>query len=537
MPFLELIRREAGDSLRRIPWIAALAGLANALVLAVVNTAAGHVEDGTADFRFLVMFAAALALYVFGQHYIMTTSTREMETVLHRIRCRIADKIREADLRPMERLGRAEIYSSVSKASLALSQAAALIVVGCQAGLLILFTLIYIGWLSRNALFLFLFCFGLALTLYFYEMREVRTCLQESTEKDNEVFELVSGLLDGFKEVKMNRARSNDLFAHLQAVSRAAADLKTRLQAKHTVMYIFTQTTFYLLVGAMVFLLPRLNPTYTDVVTKTVAAILFILGPISTFVGAIPVLDNANNTALNIMKLESRLAQSEAEEAEPTGRFEKFEKISAEALVFTYHDEHGKPSFQVGPVNLEIRRGEVLFLSGGNGSGKSTLMKLFTALYHPDSGYLRVDGEVVGSHSVADYRSLFSVIFTDYHLFRRLYGIADGSERAQELLNELELGTATHFAGDGFSHLDLSTGQKKRLALLVSMLEDKPIYVFDEWAADQDPIFRRKFYREILPQLKAAGKTVIAVTHDDHYFDAADRRLQMEGGRLEPAKT
>lgn len=535
MPFLELIRREAGDSLRRVPWIAALAGLANALVLAVINTAAQHAEDGGAGFRFLAMFGIALALYVVGQRYIMTTSTREMETVLHRLRCRIADKIRVAELRPMEKIGRSEIYAGVSKASLVLSQAAALIVIGCQAGLLIAFTLIYIGWLSLHALGLFVFCFGLALALYFFEMKEVRSCLQESTEKDNQVFELISGLLDGFKEVKMNRARSDDLYHHVQEVSRSAADLKTRLQAKHAVMYIFTQTTFYILVAAMVFLLPRLEPTYSEVVIKSVAAILFILGPISTFVGAIPVLDNANNTARNIMRLEERLEQTEAEEAEPRGRFQDFQQITAEGLVFTYHDEKGQASFAVGPVNLEIRRGEILFLSGGNGSGKSTLIKLLTALYHPDRGRIRVDGETVDRHSVADYRELFSAIFTDYHLFRRLYGIDDGRERGRKLLEEFELASATHFDDDGFSHLDLSTGQKKRLALLVSLLEDKPIHVFDEWAADQDPIFRRRFYREILPELKRQGKTVIAVTHDDHYFDAADRRLQMDGGQLENA--
>jgi putative ATP-binding cassette transporter len=538
MPFLELIRRESGDSMRRVPWIAALAGLANALVLAVINTAAQHAEDGVADFRFLVMFGCALALYAGSQHYIMTTSTREMETVLHRLRSRIADKIRHADLQPMEKLGRAEVYAGISKSSQVLSQAAALIAVGCQAGLLIAFTLIYIGWLSLYALGLFVLCFGVALALYFWEMRAVRSCLQESTEKDNQTFELISGLLDGFKEVKMNRRRSDDLFRHVQEVSRAAADLKTRLQAKHSVMYIFTQTTFYLLVAAMVFLLPRLNPTYSEVVIKSVAAILFILGPISTFVGAIPVLDNANNTAENIMRLEAKLAQAEAEgESPPSDRFRNFQRITVEGIGFTYRDEAGRPSFEVGPVDLEIRRGEILFLSGGNGSGKSTLVKLLTALYHPDRGRIRVDGETVDPRSVADYRELFSTIFTDYHLFRRLYGIEDGRERGRQLIEEFELASATHFTDDGFSHLDLSTGQKKRLALLVSILEDKPIHVFDEWAADQDPIFRRKFYREILPELKRQGKTVIAVTHDDHYFDAADRRLQMDGGQLESARS
>ena len=77
-----------------------------------------------------------------------------------------------------------------------------------------------------------------------------------------------------------------------------------------------------------------------------------------------------------------------------------------------------------------------------------------------------------------------------------------------------------------------SGGQRQRLAIARAVLRNAPILVLDEWAADQDPQFRRKFYREILPELKRRGLTIVAVTHDDHYFDAAERRLHMEEGRL-----
>lgn len=240
MTVLQLIRRESKEALRSIPKMAATAGLSNALVLAVINSAAGQVNGSQVGFHFIVMFAAAMALYVYTQKFIMLTSTREVEDMLHRIRLRIADKIRKADLRALEKIGRSDIYDSVNKATLTISQAAALLVVGCQAGLLILFTLIYIGWLSKMALFLFVVCFCLALFIYLYETRDVQQRLKESVRMENRLFDLLTDILDGFKEVKMSQDRSDAVYEHFRSVSQGAADLKASLQAKQSVMFIFS---------------------------------------------------------------------------------------------------------------------------------------------------------------------------------------------------------------------------------------------------------------------------------------------------------
>jgi putative ATP-binding cassette transporter len=202
-------------------------------------------------------------------------------------------------------------------------------------------------------------------------------------------------------------------------------------------------------------------------------------------------------------------------------------------VFYSYQDLSGSTPFSVGPINLTIRSGEMIFVSGGNGSGKSTFLKLLTALYYPVSGVIKINDAILSEGNREAYRNLFSVIFTDYHLFKKIHGLQKiDPEKISQLLKELELTGKTRYVGEEFETLELSTGQKKRLALLVSLLEDKSIYIFDEWAADQDPIFRRKFYEEILPSLKAAGKTIIAVTHDDKYFDIADRRLKMAEGRF-----
>jgi putative ATP-binding cassette transporter len=128
---------------------------------------------------------------------------------------------------------------------------------------------------------------------------------------------------------------------------------------------------------------------------------------------------------------------------------------------------------------------------------------------------------------------LFSAIFSDFHLFEKLHGLsAVDPERVNALLRLMEISDKTAFSEGHFTNTHLSTGQRKRLALVVSYLEDKPIYVFDEVAADQDPQFRRYFYETLLPELKSAGKTVVVVSHDDRYFQAGDRVLQMDYGKL-----
>jgi putative ATP-binding cassette transporter len=187
----------------------------------------------------------------------------------------------------------------------------------------------------------------------------------------------------------------------------------------------------------------------------------------------------------------------------------------------------------VGPIDAEIQRGEILFLIGGNGSGKTTFLKLFTALYRPTQGAIYVDDVEIGPTNIQSYRNLFSAIFSDFYLFEKLHGLSTADpDRINALLRLMEISDKTSFKDGRFTNLNLSTGQRKRLALVVSYLEDKPVYVFDEVAADQDPEFRQYFYDTLLPEMKSAGKTVVVVSHDDRYFHAGDRLLQMDYGRL-----
>ena len=188
----------------------------------------------------------------------------------------------------------------------------------------------------------------------------------------------------------------------------------------------------------------------------------------------------------------------------------------------------------LGPLDLAFRRGETVFLSGGNGSGKTTLAKLLTGLYGPTAGEIRVDGAPVGAAGREAYRQMFSAVFWDFHLFEALLGLdrPELNEEARDRLERLGLGRKLAVADGRFSTLDLSAGQRKRLALAVAWLEDRPVCLLDEWAADQDAGWKEVFYRELLPELKARGKTLFVISHDDRFYDAADRLVRLEEGRV-----
>ncbi|MCY7337619.1 MAG: cyclic peptide export ABC transporter, partial [Chamaesiphon sp.] len=191
-------------------------------------------------------------------------------------------------------------------------------------------------------------------------------------------------------------------------------------------------------------------------------------------------------------------------------------------------------TFTLGPVDLTLYPGELVFIVGGNGSGKSTLAKLITGLYVPDAGEILLDGTLVDDRNRELYRQLFSTVFADFYLFERLLGLGlqDLDAQAKTYLEQLQLTHKVTIENGKLSTTALSQGQRKRLALLTAYLEDRPIYLFDEWAADQDTFFREIFYQQLLPELKQRGKAVLVISHDDRYFHLADRLLKLDYGQI-----
>ncbi|MGE0445306.1 MAG: cyclic peptide export ABC transporter [Vicinamibacterales bacterium] len=534
-PLLRLLQHSESRFNVRLVWMAALSGFANAGLLAVINAAADNSALDAANGRFVALFAIVVLVFLRAQRYILLTSVAEVERILDEIRLRISGLIARSDLRQIEQVGRAQIYASLHRETVTISQATSGLVIAAQSLLMVLFSLVYLAWLSRAALVLLLLAMAIAIRAYLKRSALTNRLMHEAVATENEYFDALNHLLDGFKEAKLRRERASALSSRLRRISGRLHDVKVESGSSFAMQFVYGQLAVYLLLGAVVFLLPRLSADYSQVVIKATASILFIIGPLNNLLGTMPQFSAANIAAESIFQLEAQLELAangapgpDAGTAAPAGAAD----LHAEALTFRFTDASGESSFSVGPISLDIPSGEVLFIVGGNGSGKSTLLKLLTGLYVPDSGTLRIGDRPLTRATAAWYRSHFAAVFSDYHLFDRLYGFPDSPPRLAELLRTLQIDQKTGVVDGRFTALDLSAGQRKRLALAVALLEERPILVCDEWAADQDPEFRRYFYEELIPRLKAAGTTVIAATHDDRYFHLADRVLKMEDGRF-----
>jgi putative ATP-binding cassette transporter len=298
-----------------------------------------------------------------------------------------------------------------------------------------------------------------------------------------------------------------------------------------------------MLLAAIVFLIPMISADNTDSIPKVAAILLFVIGPLGEIVGNAPLLAKCNIAIFNIKATEQDLDDFDHREKELLEQYDNvqkkkdisFEQLKVDGLEFSYVDSEGNKVFHLGPINFEMKKGEIVFLIGGNGSGKSTFLKLLTGLYNADQGEITINDKKLNGANLIDYRNMYSTIFTDFHLFKELYGVDDPDEDdIEKLLDMMELSERSQIVNGQITDINLSTGQKKRMALITAMLEQKQIYIFDEWAADQDPDFRKYFYTIILPKMKSEGKTILAATHDDRYFQYADHIIKLDAGSLDP---
>jgi putative ATP-binding cassette transporter len=543
MSFIQLVQREMQGSLPRLLFMSALGGISTAAVLASINAGVQSVNNGHKPSLWAAtLFLVALFLFMKTQAYVTITATAEIEGIIHRLRLRIMDHIRHSELLALDNIGLARIVASVTGDTQILTQASNMLCFTVQGAVLIFFVSIYVAYLSLAAFLLtFVIVFGAGIMFHLKNQR-LSAQKAESAAWERRLFDRLTDFLDGFKEVRLNSARSAELFEDAVDVSRVAANIKIRTQAETFKMIVNSQTSMYVLLGAVVFVAPTLSDSLGgSAISKATTALLFVVGACFGLVQSIPILLNANAAASRIEELETTLRAAGTTAAKEIAIPKRFETIEMRDITFRYVDKFSDAAFKIGPIDFTLQPGELVFITGGNGSGKSTFLRVLSGLYPPNSGEITLDGMRVDDHNRNTYRALMSAIFFDYHLFQRLYGIPEGgAAELERLLAQFRLSDKTGLVNGEFRTLDLSGGQRRRLALIVSLLEKRPILLLDEWTAEQDPEFRRKFYDELLPDLMAAGATIVVITHDDRYLDELTlraRRVRMDEGRIVEQRT
>ncbi|MGV8118932.1 MAG: cyclic peptide export ABC transporter [Candidatus Xenobiia bacterium LiM19] len=543
MHILRFMYKGGARVIRHIALMVGISGLANAFLLAIVNnsSAIAASAENVRTHQF-ILFLIAFAIYALCNKIAQSEANVIAEKMLKELRIRILDKIRKSRLLVVDSLGRGELYTRLSQELNRISEMLPYFVSAVQQLIFLVFCLVYIATLSITAFLGITFVCAAGILIFFRFKKSLDDEINNSTAKESELVDNISHIIDGFKEIRINNRKSDSIFNAFRRVAGQNEILKLSLGSKYVFIALYSSFFLYSLLGIIVFVFPQYIAGYKDVVIKLTATTLFLMSPLSFLVTFIPLFSRANITIENLDKMEKQLGDRQPDKGEEQPDYESlfkdFRKISLNAVTFSYTDSQGLPVFTTGPVDMHINRGEILFIVGGNGSGKSTLLKLITGLYTPGAGVITVDNIQIDQNNLQGLSELYSCIFSDFHLFDRLYGLENiKAEEAEHLIEEMGLKDKLTYKDGRFSNLNLSTGQRKRLALITSLLEDKSIYIFDEWASDQDSHFREFFYDTILKDLSKKGKTIIAVTHDDRYWGTADRILKMELGRVIEEKT
>ncbi|WP_323696842.1 ATP-binding cassette domain-containing protein [Thiorhodovibrio litoralis] len=476
----------------------------------------------------LLGFLALVALNLLVNGMVIFRIVTRIETGVARLRRDLLAGLRRLDYPSYERLGHDAIYFNLATNVRRISEATALLgklllnIVGTLGCLIMLATL-------SPAAVAFVLVVMLAVGfVYVINQVHIGQAQQNAAAQERRFFSGMEGIVHGFKELKLHEGKCRDFFSwEIEQSSLAAEQARTSAGIRFLFNYALFALLLLLCVGVLLYLLPLLIPQFSEVAVK--AAILAGIVPIAVL-RDLPVIARARLALDELTKLQTRLQESVGEPAPRAQQPVALSRLELKDVTYRYTDAVGATLFQVGPLSTTFRAGTLNFIVGGNGSGKSTLVKLMTGLYPPRSGRILAAGREL---SGAELRGLVTPVFADPHLFDRLYGYAQTPpELIQRWLADLDLERKTDYAQGRFTHPRLSTGQRKRLALIAALIEERPLLILDEWAAEQDPEHRDWYYREFLPTLKAQGRIVVVISHDDHYFGLADQLLVLDNGHI-----
>ncbi|EPC4044719.1 multidrug ABC transporter permease/ATP-binding protein [Enterobacter mori] len=464
-----------------------------------------------------VTLGSQLALTALGHHFVF------------RLRSEFIKRILDTQVERVEQLGSASLLAGLTSDVRAITIAFVRLPELVQGIILTFGSAAYLAWLSTKMLAVTALWIVITIWGGFLLVSRVYKHMAVLRETEDKLYNDYQTVLEGRKELTLNRERAEHIFNNLYIPdAREYRHHIIRADTFHLSAVNWSNIMMLGAIGLVFWMANSLGWADTNVAATYSLTLLFLRTPLLSAVGALPTLLSAQVAFNKLKKFD--LAPFKAEFPRPQA-FPNWQTLELRNVTFRYQDN----AFSVGPVNLTIHRGELLFLIGGNGSGKSTLAMLLTGLYQPQSGEILLDGKALSAEKPEDYRKLFSAVFTDVWLFDRLLG-PEGQQAnpalVEKWLGHLQMSHKLELQDGKILNLKLSKGQKKRVALLLALAEERDIILLDEWAADQDPHFRREFYQVLLPLMQKMGKTIFAISHDDHYFIHADRLLEMRDGTL-----
>ncbi len=516
--------------------LAIVSGLAGFAFIAIVNKiiSASIKAEAPQYSDYLLMFCVTIVVFFITRRWLSGGIISLSQKIYWGIRKDVIKLILKSPYRKLQK-HKSEVYSTLTADVGNITNASLLVITFFSSIILIVSCLIYMAYLSLSLFALSLGVIAVGVVIYLFRSRKGDQQFKEVRELENNFMSVFRNILEGAKEININPDKGADIYQN-KLLSIADHGKKTNVKAylRYLNSELISQLLFYALITFILVYSGEILSVPLDISISFVFVLLYLLGPIVSVMTIIPFMNNAAISFKKMSTLKQELqsqAQDITERDRNNTKYYDFSSLEIKNYCFSY----GEDQFSVGPINLQVDRNDVVFVHGGNGAGKTTFINTVLKLYDLDSGDVFIDGIPIHLDKVDYVKEMFSPVFSDFHLFEEFYGIDTvDPEKVKNYLELFELEDKVTLEDGKFSTIDLSTGQRKRLALISVLLEDRPILVLDEWAADQDPHFRKKFYKEIIPKIvKDEDKTIIAITHDDRYYSVADKLLKMEYGMLE----
>ena len=514
-----------------------ISGISNTGLLAVINSTLSG-GQGVSTKQAIWAFVALclmLPLSRLVSHVLLISFT---ERAMSDLRLQLCRQILGTRLRTLEELGSHRLLGTLTGDVPTIASALTVMPHLCMHIAIIAGCFAYLAYLSWGV-FLFVLAFlTVAVISYQIPLSRAFRYLKRGRDDWDLLLKHFRAVTEGTKELKLHRGRRHEfLNDKMQGTTRGMEKNNVVGNAIFVAASSWGHIMFFVLIGLILFVLPTIRPVALSTLTGYTLTLLYVMVPLEILVNRLPDIGRASIAVTKIeqLGLTEIGVETFARNQQPEAAAADWENLELAGVEHTYHLEKENRSFTLGPISLRFNMGELVFLTGGNGSGKTTLAKLLMGLYIPEEGEILIDGKSVTDETRDAYRQSFSAVFSDYFLFDSLLGVesAEVDTHARAYLEELQLNHKVEIKDGNLSTTDLSSGQRKRLALLTAYMEDRPVYIFDEWAADQDPQFKEIFYYQLLPELKSRGKLVIVISHDDRYYHVADRVIKLDYGKVE----